>query len=177
MQATWKRALSSSAGLTISFSKVLSALMLLACCTSVSTGESSRPLALSCIWIANFFPTIPVSSSGRVDASCPIVLIPYEFSLNAVFFPTQSRSPTSSGHIFAFTSSVQSVWTLSGFSKSEAIFASSLLEPTPTLTVNPSSAWILSFNSIATATGSLPYRRRLISMKHSSMENFSSTGE
>ena len=91
--------------------------------------------------------------------------------------PTQSRSRTPSGHIFAGTSSVQRVCTLSGFSKSEAILASSLFGPMPTLTVKPSSLRMRFLSSVATATGSCRPRCRLISRKHSSIENFWRTGE
>ena len=71
----------------------------------------------------------------------------------------------------------KSVCTLSGFSKSLAIFASSLLGAIPTLTVKPSSKKIVSLMMCAMATGSDredPFRscRR----KHSSMETCSTTG-
>ena len=69
------------------------------------------------------------------------------------------------------------MWTLSGFSKSEAIFARSLFEPTPTLTVNPRAALISSLRAVATSTGSRSPHREVMSMKHSSMENCCSTGE
>ena len=42
-----------------------------------------------------------------------------------------------SGHIFCWISSGKSVCVLFGFSKSEAIFARTLFEEIPTLTVKP----------------------------------------
>ena len=64
-----------------------------------------------------------------------------------------------------------------GFSKSLAILAQSLLRPIPIFTVNPSSSRILFLIVCASATGSgymcpVP----VISIKHSSMENSSTTG-
>ena len=75
-------------------------------------------------------------------------------SFAAVFPPTVNSSPTGSGHIFFWISSGNRVWTLSGFSKSLAIFASSLFRLIPTLTVKPSVSRIRSLSSCAIAIGS-----------------------
>ena len=106
-----------------------------------------------------------------------MVRTPWASRRSSVFFPTQSRSRTPSGHIFSSTSCSQSVCTLSGFSKSEAIFASSLLAPIPTFTVKPSEALISSLSRVATATALSLLQRKVMSMKHSSMENCCRTGE
>ena len=65
-----------------------------------------------------------------------MVLIPKERRRSALTPPQPKREPMGRGHIFSGTSSGQRVWVLSGFSKSLAIFARSLLEEIPTFTVN-----------------------------------------
>ena len=83
--------------------------------------------------------------SGLHIAKSFIVSIPSSLNFAAVLFPTMNKSPTGSGHIFFIISSLYRVWTLSGFSKSEAILAQSLLFPMPTLTVNPKFIFISFF--------------------------------
>ena len=80
----------------------------------------------------------PVNGSFNVSA--------YD-GLSADDLPQRKSSPTGSGHILPSISSGNSVCTLSGFSKSLAIFARSLLDDMPTLTVKPSSRRIRSLIS------------------------------
>ena len=134
--------------------KVVSRLNPLASSGFIFTGESSRPRAYryNCCpafsprsaWILGFFSW----------ARSPMVRIPASLSFFSEDFPRKRRSLTGSGHIFTGISSGNRVCTLSGFSKSEAIFASSLLTEMPIFTVNPSSVRILSFSSWAVTIGS-----------------------
>ncbi len=57
------------------------------------------------------------------------------FKAFLVLLPHITNSPTSSGHTLEAISSLNHVCTLSGFSKSEAILAHSLLFPIPIFTV------------------------------------------
>ena len=87
-------------------------------------------------------------------------------------------SHTGSGHIFSCISSGKRVCTLSGFSNSPAIFASSLLLEIPTFTVNPRVSRISSFSRCAVSRG-LPNRAcvPVMSAKASSMLYCSTTSE
>ena len=75
-------------------------------------------------------------SCGRAAAS-PMVWIPTEIRRAAVWLPQPYRLPMGRGHIFSGISSGNRVCVLSGFVKSLAILARSLLVDIPTLTVNP----------------------------------------
>ena len=99
----------------------------------------------------------------------------------SIFFwaepPTKNSSRMGSGHSFDGISSGNSVWHLSGFSKSEAILANSLLGATPMLTVNPSSRRIRSRIWLATSSGAPnKWMVSVMSRKISSMLNFSWSG-
>ena len=74
-------------------------------------------------------------------------------SLRSVAGPSMNSSRTGSGQSFCGTSSGNSVWTLSGFSNSPAILASSLLDEMPIFTVKPSSSRMRVRSSSAAATG------------------------
>ena len=125
----------------------------------------------------SFSPRIRFSLSWSACARSPMVLIFASAKRLADAPPTNSSSPTGSGHIFCGISSGNSVCTLSGFSKSLAILAQSLFRPIPIFTVKPSSSRIRSLISWARAIGfgymcSVPVKSR----KHSSMENSSTAG-
>ena len=81
-----------------------------------------------------------------------MVRMPSFFSVSTLEPPAMYSSRTGRGHIFTLISSGKRVWTLSGFSKSEAILASSLLEEIPILTVNPNFSRTLSLISKAADT-------------------------
>ena len=68
-----------------------------------------------------------------------MVWMPMAFSFPAVALPTENNSPTGNGQNFSGISSGKRVCTRSGFSKSLAILAKSLLRLTPMFTVKPSS--------------------------------------
>ena len=81
---------------------------------------------------------------GSIAASSPMVVIPRSLNFFSVRLPTIKRSPTGRGHIFTGISSLKRGWTRSGFVKSDATFARSLLKLTPILTVKPNSLEIRS---------------------------------
>ena len=139
---------------TISSSTVVSTLKPFASSLCAFTGESSIPLAYLHRWCPAFSPRSLWISLSSLCASSPIVLMPDCISFFSEAAPRDRRSRTGRGHIFSGISSGNRVCTLSGFSKSEAIFASSLLTDMPIFTVKPSSRRILSFISQAVATGS-----------------------
>ena len=68
-----------------------------------------------------------------------MVWIPIPSSLFWAERPTKNSSRMGSGHIFSGISSGKRVWHMSGFLKSEAILARSLLGAIPIFTVKPSS--------------------------------------
>ena len=80
-------------------------------------------------------------------AKSPIVLIPILYNLGTVFLPSINNSDTGKFQIFFSISFLNNVWTLLGFSKSDAIFANNLLSATPTFTVKPNSSFTLRFIS------------------------------
>ena len=117
-------------------------------------------------------------SSLSQAASCPIVWIPIFSSFFTVAFPTKRRFPTGSGHIFFWISSGNRVCTLSGFSKSDAIFARYLFSEIPIFTVKPSSSLIL-LRILSAASRGSPNKICIpvISTNASSMEYCSTSGE
>ena len=123
-------------------------------------------------------PKAPRSTSGSAWARSPTVWMPRASRVRTALGPTPKRFPTGMGQSFCGTSSGQRVWVRLGFSKSEAVLASSRFTDTPTLTVKPSSRNTRSRRASAASTGgpkspSLP----VISTKASSMLNCSTTGE
>ena len=114
---------------------------------SSRTGETvDRPSPLEALWM--YFPDLSprwsVRTSTGVWAASPMVLIPRVRRRAAVLPPHPYRSPMGRGQSFAGTSSGNRVWVLSGFSKSLAILARSLLPEIPTFTVKPRVSLILS---------------------------------
>ena len=139
---------------TTSSSVVVDMLYPFASSASVSTEDSSLPLAYSHTCLPIFCPSSACMLKRLAFASAPIVVIPACSSFLAVAGPTVKSSPTRSGHSFSRISPSNRVWTLSGFSKSLAIFASSLLLATPIFTVKPRLSRISSFILRASSTGS-----------------------
>ena len=153
--------------------------MLFISCTSVAaaTGLSSIPLAKAC----KVMPKLLNSSTSRsvgYFARSPMVRIPIFRSFGAVRLPTMNSSETGRGHNFFSSSSGKSVMILLGFSNSPAIFASSLLQLMPMLTVKPSSVKMRCWIVLAASRGG-PKRASMpvYSKKPSSMLNCSMRSE
>ena len=91
--------------------------------------------------------------AGSDRARSPMVRTPRLLSFEALRPPTMKSSDTGRGHIFASISSGYRVWTFPGFSKSLAIFASTLTVEIPTFTVNPKRAKIRSRMRPAASSG------------------------
>jgi len=114
------------------------------------TSLSSIPFAYSHI-CKPCFPNFLIITSLLVFAKSPIVLICIFCNLGTVLLPSINNSDTDNGHIFCFISFIYKVCILSGFAKSEAIFASNLLFATPIFTVKPNSFFTLTCISCATS--------------------------
>ena len=142
-----------------------------------ATGSSSMPLAYCRMRTAYFSPRWDLSTPRLQHASCPMVCSPRFSIFLCAAPPTKNNSRIGRGHILSATSRGNRVWHLSGFSKSEAILARSLLVEIPIFTVNPRSFLIRSRISLATSRG-LPKRWMVLVMsrKISSILNFSWSG-
>ena len=142
-----------------------------------STFDTSIPLAKFQIVSPCFFNK-DFKTLTSAFAKSPIVFIPKDFNFFSDAPPTKNKSLTGNGHIFLSISSGNKVCTKSGFLKSLAIFARSLLLDTPTFTVNPSSRCISSFMVFAATTGEPnKFVVPVISTKASSMLYCSTTSE
>jgi hypothetical protein len=123
-------------------------------------------------------PSFCFKKTGSAAASWPIVRMPMSRSLSSVARPTKNSSPAGSGQSLSGSSGGKSVCTLSGFSKSPAILASSLLQEMPMFTVKPSSSRMRFLSRSAASTGG-PQRDSVpvMSAQASSIENCSTAGE
>ena len=136
------------------------------------TSVLSIPFAYSHI-IIPCFPNLFCIINLSVLANSPIVFICILFNLGTVFLPNINKSAIGNGHIFSFISLSYNVCILSGFSKSDAIFANNLLWATPIFTVKPSSFFILFPISLALFISVSLIKYCVISKKHSSILNLS----
>ena len=119
---------------------------------SDSTIESSIPLANSHRRLPWLFKCNSISF-GSAFARSPIVWISSFLNVSTLECPAIKRAEIGSGHIFSWISFLKSVWTRSGFSKSDAIFANTFTSEIPILTVNPNRFFTSSLISNAASTG------------------------
>ena len=165
----------STSGSPVSWVRVVSALTDF-CSRSTTTARSSCPSASRRI-AAPDLPNEEAHHASDMAATCPIVLNPWPVSLAAVLGPTPHSLST--GRSARKLRSVPGSTTVrpSGFAMPEAIFATDLLEATPTEIVSPSSDSTRRRSSCAHSTGSCPSSTpRVMSRKASSRESGSTSG-
>ena len=141
------------------------------------TEVSSMPLAYSHKrrpWLFRWETRMSLSHLAK----SPMVMISRFFSVSALDLPHIYKEETGIGHIFSSISQEKRVCTLSGFWKSEAIFARIFLSEIPIFTVNPKVSRIWFLMTWAPSKGEEKrFRTGVKSIKHSSTLSCSISGQ